>query len=172
MLAGNEESNMAHPGLDIANAAPHIARAILDMVRQYRHSDEALQRYYYVSLKWMARHLEAFVAPRVSIAAHALADQEGLGDLHRYRWLDQPSKMKDLGREKFHWEHATQTSDVVKAILAIEEPSAECIAAVLRTMTIVWVTKKENKALPSGARNDWEQTYREAGIELLPRPAL
>jgi len=120
----------------------------------------------------MARHLESFVEPRSSRAAQALADEIGLGDLRQYRWLDQPSKMRDLGRRLFHWEHATQTSDLVKALLRLEEPTVEAIAVVLRSTTIAWITKKEDARLPLGERPDWQAAYDAAGIKLLPLPSI
>jgi len=113
----------------IHDVAPQIAEAMLPMVRQYPTAPHPLQRYYYTSLKWMARHLESFVEPQASVAAQKRADEMGLGDLRRYRWLDQPSRMKDIGRQIFHWEHATQTSDIVKQLLRLPDPIVEAIAS-------------------------------------------
>lgn len=53
----------------------------------------------------MCRELEDFITPRASTAAQDKAIAMGLLDLRQFHWDDQPYKMKDLGRQIFHWEH-------------------------------------------------------------------
>lgn len=154
----------------IDDCAADIARVIAEIARQHPIAEQALQTYYYIILKWMMRHLEDFITPLVSEEAQRKADKMGLGDLRRYRWRHQPRRMRDPKREIFHWEHATQTSDMAKAVIRLTPPSPDNIAAVLRTITVVWITKRENKKLPPGERPDWRSAYEQAGIKLLPYP--
>jgi len=158
---------------DIKSVTPQIATVLLELVRQYPYAPDHLQSYYRGVLKWMVRYLERFVEPRVSKAAQKEANARNIGDLRQYGWRDwdkQATKMKDPGRKTFHWEHATQGSDMIKSILALKNPTATSIAAVLETITIAWITKDENSKLTHRNRRNWMEDYKRAGIELNPSP--
>jgi hypothetical protein len=154
--------------LSLRDAAPHIAQAMSEMVRQYKGASPALKKYYHVSLKWMARELEQFAMPRVSVAAQVLANETALGDLRRYQWRDQPTKMKDPQRKTFHWEHVLPVSDIVKRLVELPDPTPEAIASVLTDAQVAWITKEENKRLPRSGRANPLECYKQARIELLP----
>ena len=144
--------------LEIQEAAPDIAKAVLEIVLQYPSAPDDLQSYYRGVLNWMMRLLEHFVEPRVSKAAQKEADARGIGELRQYRWRDwrkQVTLMRDPGRKTFHWEHSTPASDMIKSILAQKTPTAKSIAAVLETITIAWITKDENSRLTHRNRHNW-----------------
>lgn len=118
-------------------------------------------------LGWMARDLERYVVPGVSRAAQARADELGLGDLSRFNWGHQRRLMKDPTREIFHWEHVVPVSDMVKALLALDDPAPSAIVPILIRAEIAWILKSEDKLLRRSGRPDPRTAYLAAGIELL-----
>lgn len=118
-------------------------------------------------LGWMARDLERYVVPGVSRAAQARADELGLGDLSRFDWGHQRGLMKDPTREIFHWEHVVPVSDMVKALLALDDPTPSAIVPILMRAEIAWILKSEDKLLRRSGRPDPRTAYLAAGIELL-----
>ncbi len=154
--------------MELANALPLVAPAIADFARHYADANEQARRYYFYCMKWMMRGLDQFARPRVSRKADERANQMGVGDLHQYGWNDQSQFMRDAGRKVFHWEHATQTSDLALKVLGLEEITPEGVVAALSDLTVVWILKDENRLLPRGPRLDWNATYQAAGIELMP----
>jgi hypothetical protein len=154
--------------MELSDALPIVAPAIADFARHHAGANDQARKYYFYCLKWMMRGLDQFAKPRVSQKAHERAQEMGLGDLHQYGWDDQHLFMKDAGRKVFHWEHATQTSDLALRVLALGEVTGERVAEALSIFTVVWILKDENRLLPRGLRIDWIETYRVAGIELMP----
>ncbi|PSC05937.1 hypothetical protein SLNSH_06050 [Alsobacter soli] len=138
------------------------------MVGAYRSSPAPVQEHFYFVLKHAARDLERFVVPRVSRAAQAQADEDGIGALRHYHWLDQTGAMKDPERAIYHWEHVVPAADIVKALLALEAPTVAQIAEILKTAQIAWILKHEDRKLVPSNRPDPEAIYRAAGIELMP----
>ncbi|WP_243372265.1 hypothetical protein [Microvirga solisilvae] len=154
--------------LSIDMAAIAVADAMLPMVEQMRglQRDDSLSKYYRYSLKWMVRGLENFVMPHASVNAMKKAEELDIGDIRRFRWSDQTSKMMDPKREIFHWEHVVQVSDIVNAITQLHDPHREAIAYELKKAKIAWILKSENKKLIHKVRPI--DAYERAGIDLLP----
>jgi len=148
--------------MGIDEAAPRIAEAMLEIVRQFPGSPPPLQRHYRTILKAMARDLENFVRPKASRAAMARARQMGLPDLRGLHWRDQPGKMGDPKRMIFHWEHVVPVENIVGQVL--RQSTVEGIAAVLMTAEVSWVLKEENETLTHRGRADPHGDYRRAGI--------
>jgi len=155
--------------LPIDEAAERLAGPVLEILRQYHQEDcpEAIRAHYRTVLKWMARDLENFVRPTVSVAAQECAARMGLPDLRQFRWKDQPKKMKDPERAIFHWEHYTPVANIVEALIRIDMPTLEAVANILRTAKIAWILKEENARLSHRSRKDPASDYANAGIELI-----
>ncbi|NBJ13695.1 hypothetical protein [Microvirga arsenatis] len=156
--------------LPIDVAADYLVGPIMEILKQYHQSDylEPVRAHFRTLLKWMARDLENFVQPMVSVAAQERAKEMGLPDLRQFRWKDQPKKMKDPGRAIFHWEHYTPVANIVRDLLEINTPSRETVTDVLKTARIAWILKEENACLNHRSRPDSDNDYRAVGIRLLP----
>lgn len=75
--------------------------------------------------------------------------------------------MKDPTREIFHWEHVVPVSDIVRALLALEDPTPSMIIPILMRAEIAWILKIEDKRLRRNGRPDPRAAYVAAGIDLL-----
>lgn len=151
----------------LQQAAPLIAEAIAGILRHYKTSPTDVRGTLATMLGWMARDLERYVVPRVSRAAQTRADELGLGDLSQFNWGHQRGPMKDPTREIFHWEHVVPVSDMVKALLALDDPAPSAIVPILMRAEIAWILKSEDKLLRRSGRPDPRAAYLAAGIELL-----
>lgn len=107
----------------------------------------ALQRWACSSLSHACRHVEYFLTPKISLAAHEKALLMGIAPLERFKWSDQPKRMKDPGRKIFHWEHMVPVSDLQAELLKLESPDVQAVEAVLRKAQVAWILKAENKRL-------------------------
>jgi hypothetical protein len=150
--------------IGIDEAAPKIAAAMVEVVRQYPGSPVPLKNHYRTILKAMARDLENFVRPRASVAALEKAREMELPDIRQFHWCDQKGKMRDPHRSIFHWEHIMPVENIVSGVLG--EVSIEGIARVLMTAEIAWILKEENERLTHKGRVDPVEDYRQAGIVL------
>ncbi|WP_146071511.1 hypothetical protein [Bosea lathyri] len=144
-----------------------IAEAIIGLLRQYKSAPADVRGTLAAMLRWMARDLERYVVPGVSRAAQARADELELGDLSKFHWGHQRAAMKDPTREIFHWEHVVPVSDIVQALVALENPMPSTIAPILMRAEIAWILKSEDKVLRRRGRPDPRAAYVAAGIELL-----
>lgn len=151
----------------LAQAAPMIAEAIVGLLRQYKVASADVRGTLATMLSRMARDLERYVVPGVSVAAQARADELELGDLAQFHWGHQRALMKDPTRAIFHWEHVVPVSDTVKALLALEDPTPLTIVPILMRTEIAWILKIEDKRLPRKGRPDPRAAYVAAGIDLL-----
>ena len=126
------------------------------------------------SLKWAIRIVEKFITPRASAEAQRIADSMGLGCLSQYRWLEQPTKMKDKNRKTFHFDHFYPVSQIRDELLAINltvpESDLKEIKKIITKMDIVWITKAENQCLNTlgyrSKRPDPVAAYNHAGIDI------
>ncbi|WP_407176382.1 hypothetical protein [Bradyrhizobium sp. STM 3562] len=157
--------------LDIADAAPVMARALLAMVQVHRAAPPEIQWNIHQAMLLMIRNLERCVQHRVSIAAAEMAAKMGIPDLHTLVWRDQPKKMRDKDREIFHWEHVVQVSDIQKEVLSEPDPDLAKIEASLKKTFLAWILKEEDKLLPRGPRIDPFRLYAEKGIVFAPLPS-
>lgn len=151
----------------LEQAAPLIAEAIVGILRQYKDAPADVRGTLATMLVWMARDLERYVMPGVSRAAQARADELGIGDLRQFHWGHQRGLMKDPTRQIFHWEHVVPVKDMVKALLALDDPTPLTIVPILIRAEIAWILKSEDKLLRRSGRPDPRAAYLAAGIELL-----
>jgi hypothetical protein len=156
--------------LDITEAAPFMAKALLPLVQVHRTAPRQVQWNLERGILLMVRNLERCVQHRVSVEAANLAREMGLPDLHSLEWRHQPTKMQDKGRKIFHWEHVTQASDIQKEILADPNPDVEKIESSLKRTFLAWILKRENDLLPKGPRKDPFFIYEQKGIRFVPLP--
>ena len=134
----------------------------------------AAHRWAQTSLAHACRHVEYFLVPRVSEAAHAKAVALGIAPLERYRWADQRSRMKDPGRKVFHWEHMVPVSDLQAELRKLQTPDLPSVGAVLSKAQVAWILKSENERLDKaklryGRANGGLAAYKQVGIRLRRR---
>lgn len=118
------------------------------------------------------RMVESVLPMDVSRKAQEVADSMGIGSLYQYGWLKQNKKngMKDYDRSIFHWEHYVPIQQQLNELLNLKEINDNDIYNIIRKGKICWILKKENEILDKIARSNRpnpEETYRQAGIELL-----
>jgi hypothetical protein len=152
--------------LTMDQVAPILARVCGALAVEYHAASPVLQWHLRESLKLLVRHMEIYVQPAVSRRAAARARDMGLPDLRKMRWADQPKRMNDPGRKIFHFEHVVRVADMVDDILSLSPPEAPAIENILRSATIAWILKEEDRSLPPGRRVDPRATYATVGIEL------
>jgi hypothetical protein len=137
----------------------------------YRRSSDGIQRWYASLLKHLCRELEDFAPLNVSERARDEGVRHGIRDLRRYHW-DQQTRF-DEKRAVFHWEHLVPVNDLFRALVDLRDPDTKAIAGVLRTATVVWILKKEDKKLTElGERHGRDNplaAYEKAGIQLVYR---
>lgn len=118
------------------------------------------------------RMVESILPMDVSKNAQEVADSMGIGPLYQYGWLKQNKKngMKDYDRSIFHWEHYVPIQQQLNELLELNEINDDAIYQIIKKGKICWILKKENEVLDKIARSNRpnsEETYRQAGIELL-----
>jgi len=111
------------------------------LLRAFHSASDVEQQYFQSVLDRMVRHLEYFVVPGVSVAADAVASEFGLGDLRRRPWGHGPT------RRVVKWEHHPPVADILEAIFALDEPTAEAIQPILMFAGVNWVTSEEEASL-------------------------
>jgi len=115
------------------------------------------------ALKWLLKHCGTLIPPKASNEAIKIAKTKNI-DLLALQWKDQP-KAEELiqgkrGRNIFVHEHEWPVSLLYNKI--IESNSQAAIINILKSQSIVWITKEENKKLHIYKRN--EKSYETAGI--------
>lgn len=100
----------------------------------------------------------------------------GIAPIERFRWADQPRRMKDPGRKIFHWEHTLPVSDLKAELLALQAPDVPAVLAVLTKSEVAWILKTENERLNAAKlrtrrRNGGLAAYEQVGIALRTRLA-
>jgi hypothetical protein len=127
------------------------------------------------------RHLKASIVfkirmagtyqPRTaSVNAQKRADELGIGDLRRFDWGDQPSRMKDPGRKIFHFEHVNPLNNIVESILKSKCETA--IRSHIMKIKIAWILKEEDRLLTKGIGGSWrskrpDDAYERLNIQLV-----
>ncbi len=155
---------------------PVIANAISGLALAYRDaSPPSLKKYLRSTIGHMCRELEDFVEPRISVAAENKAKELGLSvDLRQCHWDDQTTKMKDIGRKIFHWEHIVTVGDLTENVLTLRSPSQEAVEEILRTADIAWILKAEDDRLDllgyRSKRRDPMECYEKAEIRFAKHP--
>ena len=125
------------------------------------------------SLNWACRRLEVFSpAAHVSKAAAAEAVKLKIGDISRYAWHEQKSKMCDHKRKIFHYEHVYPVSQLRRDLKTLSPVTDEDISRLIRRMEVAWILKDECKLLDkakyrSKRPEDLWQAFREVGIEMV-----
>lgn len=151
--------------VEITEAAPRIAEAIMPMVRQYPECPPGLQFHYETVLDRMARDLENFIRPRASVAALKKAEAMGFPDIRQFHWTQQRGRMCDRDREIFHWEHVVPCANIVRDVLS--KDTVEGITQVLLSAEVAWILKEEDDRLTHRNRGDPRADYERAGIVLV-----
>jgi hypothetical protein len=90
-----------------------------------------------------------------------------LSQLLDMRWDQQPSR--DPDRRKLRFEHLYPIGHAVSEIMTMREPTVERVEAVLKKITVCWVTAEEDRKLGRAYRPDPWQAYDNAGIVVLDR---
>lgn len=155
-----------------------------EITKQLAPQFEALLRAYHDTARrdvriWLSsllghacRELEDFIEPKVSVKAQERARQMGLGDLRRFHYDHQDTKMKDPNRRVFHWEHFVPVSLLKRRLMALPDPSAAAILPVLAIAEIAWIVKEEDAELRrlgfGSDREDPVAAYSAAKIEFEP----
>lgn len=125
-------------------------------------------------LEYACRKMEIFVDPEVSVEAKAEATRRGVKgeSLRTVSYKDQPTRLKDKGREVFHWEHVMPVSQMKKRLLDGQTPCTSThVLSVIRQIDIAWILKSENVLLhKKGYRSErpadpWD-AYRESNIKM------
>jgi hypothetical protein len=126
----------------LSHVAGAVAESMTPLLRAYHRSSAVEQDYYRSVIDRMVRHLEYFVVPGVSVAAQALADEQGLGDLRLRPW----EHLKT--RQAVKWEHHPPVADLLKRLFALTDPEAGDIETILMFAGVNWITQGEDKTLP------------------------
>lgn len=105
-----------------------------------------------------------------SVNAQKRADELGIGDLRRFDWGDQPSRMKDPGRKIFHFEHVNPLNNIVESILKSKCETA--IRSHIMKIKIAWILKEEDRLLTKGIGGSWrskrpDDAYERLNIQLV-----
>lgn len=119
------------------------------------------------------RQLECFVVPEVSVRAAEEAAAQGLPDIRGFTWSDQVNRMRDVGREVFHWEHVLPVAEMKRRLLDPKECcTAQDVEKIIASVDIAWILKTEDAMLTANGflhrRPDdpWD-AYAKSGIEIL-----
>jgi hypothetical protein len=106
-----------------------------------------LMRYYESTINHMCRELEDFIIPSVSRAARRKAERMGIDSLREYHWDDQPLKtrMRDVGRKIFHWEHRKTVESLRKELCGLPKPSPQSVRRILQKARVAWVLKRDRE---------------------------
>ena|GEM_PF-942559 len=140
--------------------ARHLADVALLLLDKHRsHPSSTVTR---SLLRHLCREIEDHCPRYVSIAARDRAAALGLSDLREYHWDEQPHRMKDHGREIFHWDHFVPVSQLQRQL---EEQGAlatqERTFGILRRARIAWILKAEDEDLTRrGFRSHRDNPYK------------
>ena len=126
-----------------------IAATIKQLLADYESASPLYRSYQVSNLKMMCRWLEKFISPRISLGAAEKAKELGIDPetLHSTRWEQQPTRLQDKNREKFHFEHFVPVGSMAKQILSLQDRSIPNIEEILRSAEIAWITKVEDQKL-------------------------
>ena len=148
-----------------------MSETAVDMTRRLRTVTDVTARRGMMSLLLtLCRNMED-VAPRnASVAAQERANQLGMGDLRRFHFDDGGRFPGGRKASRLHWEHWRPAADLRRDILALEAPTPEAVAQVLRGSRVCWILLEENERLNSLGfktnRPDPVVCYGAAGIDL------
>jgi hypothetical protein len=157
----------------LEEALDQVAPIIVELVKAYKATLEktSLRKYYYKVLMLMIRELEFFVTPAVSVKAQNQADNLGIGDLARFQWDDQTTKMNDPKQKIFHFEHMKPVGDIFKELMGLEPVDVSRVHTILLQTKIAWITKDEDQRLRRVGRIEPIDEYKRAGIDLIAAPS-
>ena len=151
-----------------------VSKTLTELVETYHYTtDETEQRWVKQLIQLGCRKLEDFITPQVSAKAQKVADQKEIGELSQFGWLDQKTKMNDLDRSTFHFEHILTVSDLVDILLKLgSEPSVDDVKSIIEKADIAWILKSEDQVLnEKGYKNKRPENpldaYEICGIELV-----
>jgi hypothetical protein len=136
-----------------------VAESMTPLIRAYHRSSAVEQDYYRSVIDRMVRHLEYFVVPGVSVAAQALAEEQGLGDLRLRPWEHKKT------RQAVKWEHHPPVADLLKRLFALTDPEPSDVQTILMFAGVNWITREEDKTLPRYNRgHDLAAPYQEISM--------
>lgn len=125
-----------------------IAEILLPILQALRGNPTNEMRAWAIAVLDLAcRQVEIFIEPEVSERAQEEATHLGLGCLRQYCWSDQPSKMGDVGRKIFHWEHMLPVAEMKRQLIALNPPTTEAIHSILTQANVAWILKEEDQTL-------------------------
>jgi hypothetical protein len=153
-----------------ASHVPLIGPIVLEALRLPSAPRETIGLYRLKLLTCMCRELEKLVRLSKSTRAQNNARDCGLGDLSEYAWADR-IRLNGRHQDGFHFEHTVTVGEMVRALLALSDPTLAEVEDVLSTAKVSWVTKTENNKLDQlgfrSKRPEWRKAYESAGIDLV-----
>ena len=111
-----------------------------------------------------------FVPVHASKKAIEYCEVNELGDIFKIGWGNQAKFEKQLNRKtcQLKHEHKITVNDQITKIKKAN--NVEEVLGIFLTQEIVWVLKSEDALLPKSRRENHDQAYKDAGIEIVKNP--
>lgn len=148
----------------------YVADIVVAILKLPKQSKGDVAAYQSKLLYCACRELEKLIRIDRSMAADAAARSVGINNLGDLKWTDTKriSRLYDVG---FHFEHSMPVGEMVRQLLALENPVKREIEKILNKAYVAWVTKDEDNLLSKkgyrSKRANWRAAYEEVGITLI-----